>query len=70
MLRSNKQGPIDAAQNAFRVFSEATGEAPLTVPQEKDDAAVARGKARSEKMDAEQRSAVSRLAAQKRWAKQ
>jgi hypothetical protein len=69
MLRSTKQGPIDAAQNAFRVFSEAIGEAPLTVPQEKDDAAVARGKARSEKMDAEQRSAIGKLAAQKRWAK-
>lgn len=41
---------------------------PVTVPHDKSEAAVNRGKARAEKMSAEERSRIARVAAEKRWA--
>lgn len=72
----------DVAETAFRVMREATGEAPKTRPPsertEKNADAVKRGrrggrkggKARAEKLTAEQRAEVARLAASARWRKE
>jgi hypothetical protein len=62
--------PRDAAQRAFAVVADATGEAaPASAP--KDPAAVARGKvggaARASKLTPEERSEVARMAALARW---
>lgn len=70
----------DAAEIAFRVMQEATGEAEKTPPpgqRPKNAEAVARGakggkkggKARAEKLTPERRTAVARKAASKRWGK-
>lgn len=73
--RSSKR-PRDLNQLAQRLVQEATGDAPPEPPApEKDPAAVALGrrgglkggKARAEKLTAEQRSAAARKAAQARW---
>jgi len=68
----------DAAESAFRVFQEAIGEKPVSHPDDgKDPLAVELGrrgglkggKARAAKMDAEERSASAKKAADARWAK-
>ncbi len=74
--RSSKQGPEDINEIAFRVVSEAVGDAP---PEEstKNPAAVALGrlggkkggKARAAKLTSEQRSEIAQLAARARWKK-
>jgi len=64
---SRKQGPEDLNETAFRVVQQAIGAEPKTVPVDKSPAAVARGKARSKKLSAEERSAIAKRAAQKRW---
>jgi hypothetical protein len=75
--RSRKR-PTDVNELAKQVTDEATGEAPPLDPDEgKDPAAVALGrkgglvggKARAEKMTAEQRAESARKAAQARWSK-
>ena len=75
-MAKGKQGPEDFAQNAFRVFQEAIGEAPITEPEPvKNQAAVELGrlgglkggKARAEKLTPEQRSEIARNAVKKRW---
>lgn len=66
----------DANELGKRLVDEATGEAPRTDPPEKDPAAVALGrkgglkggKARAEKLTAEERAESARKAAQARWA--
>jgi hypothetical protein len=72
----------DVAETAFRVMQEATGEAPKTLPPSertaKNTDAVRRGrqggkkggKARAEKLTAEQRAEAARLAASARWKKE
>lgn len=65
---ASKQGPSDTNENAFRIMLEATGDAPGTVPQEKSESAVKRGQARVEKLTADQRSEIARIAAKKRCA--
>ena len=69
--------PRDVNELARRLVDEATGEAPKFDPDEgKDPAAVALGrkgglkggKARAEKMTAEERSEAARRAASARWA--
>ncbi len=75
--RSGKR-PRDLNQLAKRLVDESTGDAPADKPAtepEKDPAAVALGrrgglkggKARAEKMTAEERSASARRAARARW---
>ncbi len=78
-----KQGPSDFAEAAFRVMQEATGEIPVSDPQEpnpddgKDPAAVdlgrkgglKGGKARADKMTPEERSTSAKRAAEARWSK-
>ncbi len=74
----------DAAEIAFRVMQEATGEAEKTLPpgqRPKNADAVARGstggkkggtkggKARAEKLTSQQREAIAQLAATARWKK-
>ena len=75
--RSRKR-PTDPNELARQIVDEATGEAPPFDPDAgKDPAAVALGrkggleggKARAEKMTAEQRAEAARKAAQARWAK-
>lgn len=75
--RSRKR-PTDPNELAKQIVDEATGEAPPFDPDAgKDPAAVALGrkgglkggKARAEKMTAEQRAESARKAAQARWAK-
>ena len=75
--RSRKR-PTDPNELAAQIVDEATGEAPPFDPDEgKDPAAVALGrkgglkggKARADKMTAEQRSESARRAAQARWSK-
>ena len=67
--------PADVIGNAVRVMRIATGEAEEeydTTDQNKDQAAAALGRkggrARAEKMTAEERRAVAQKAAAKRWA--
>ena len=69
----------DAAEIAFRVMQEATGEAPKTLPPaertEKNAEAVRRGRkggkkggdSRSEKLTPEERAEAARIAAGARW---
>jgi len=73
--RSSKR-PTDPNELARQIVDEATGEAPPFDPDEgKDPAAVALGrkgglkggKARAEKMTAEERSAAASKAARARW---
>ena len=74
-MAKKHQGPEDFAQNAFRVFEEAIGEAPKSDPPPKNEAAVALGrlgglkggKARAEKLSAERRSEIARNAVKARW---
>jgi hypothetical protein len=74
--RSGKR-PSDLNRLASSIVDEATGDAPKTDPDEgKDPAAVALGrrgglkggKARAQKLTAEQRSEAARKAARARWA--
>lgn len=76
--RSSKKRPRDLNSLAHQLTQEATGEAPSIEPQperEKDPAAVELGRrgglkggrARAEKLTAEQRSESARRAATKRW---
>ncbi|MBU0606942.1 MAG: hypothetical protein KKI08_03610 [Armatimonadetes bacterium] len=73
--RKKKQGPEDTNEIAFRVMQEATGEAPAEEASGKNPAAVALGrlgglkggKARAEKLTAQERSEIARKAAQARW---
>lgn len=75
--RSRKR-PSDPNELARQIMDEATGDAPPFDPDEgKDPAAVALGrkgglkggKARAEKMTAEERAESARKAAQARWSK-
>lgn len=74
--RSRKR-PTDPNELARRIVDEATGAAPKVEPPTKDPAAVALGRrgglkggrARAEKMTAEERAESARKAAQARWAK-
>lgn len=69
----------DVAETAYRVMLEATGQAPKTVPgeREKNPDAVKRGakggkkggNARARKLTAEQREEIAILAAEARWKK-
>ena len=75
-----KKRDHDFAVNAFRIVQEATKEPelPETKPEGKNPHAVALGrlgglkggKARAKKMTPQERQAIARRAAQKRWAKQ
>jgi len=78
MPERSRKRPNDPNELARQVVDEATGEAPPFNPDEgKDPAAVALGrkgglkggKARAEKMTAEQRSEAARKAAAARWNK-
>ena len=78
MPERSRKRPRDPNQLAKQIVGEATGDAPKLDPDAgKDPAAVALGrkgglkggKARAEKMTAEQRSAAARKAAQARWQK-
>ena len=62
--------PADTVQAAIMVAKIATGEIEekLTTPSGKVRSGKAGGKARAEKMTPEQRSAVAKKAAGKRWA--
>lgn len=72
----------DVAETAFRVMQDAIGERPTTLPPgkrtEKNPDAVKRGrkggarggKARAEKLTAEQRAEVARIASGVRWRKE
>ena len=72
----------DVAELAFRVFQEAIGEAPKTLPAsertEKNSDAVERGakggknggKARATKLTTDERENIARLAARSRWRNQ
>lgn len=72
--RSSK---LDMNQLAKRIVDEATGEAPITLPQEeltgkKADSrkgGLKGGKARSAALTPEQRSEIAKLAASARWKK-
>ena len=80
---SRRKRPRDISQLAAEIVAEATGEAPAEEEPEvkpaegKNPAAVALGrlggkkggKARAEKLTAEERSAIARQAAQARWQK-
>jgi hypothetical protein len=77
MPERSRTRPRDLNQLAQRLVQEATGEGPPAPPErEKDPAAVALGrrgglkggKARAEKLTAEQRSEAARRAAATRWA--
>ena len=66
--------PADAIGNAVKIARIATGEEPDTVEDDgKDPAAKALGRkggaARAKKLTAEERSAIAKKAAEKRWAK-
>jgi hypothetical protein len=69
--------PRDPNQLAKSIIDIATGQAPKTPPDDKDPAAVQRGrlgglkggKARAEKMTPEEREASARAAVKARWAK-
>lgn len=73
---SNKQGPEDVNEIAFRVVSEAVGDAP-PVESTKNPHAVEMGrlggkkggKARAAKLTPEQRSEIAQIAARARWKK-
>ena len=75
--RSRKPRPRDPNQLAKRIIDIATGEAADDSPPQKNPAAVALGrlggkkggKARAEKMTAEQRKESATRAARARWAK-
>lgn len=72
----SRRRPTDVNELGKRLVDEATGAAPKTDPPEKDPAAVALGrkgglkggKARAEKMTAEERAESARKAAAARWA--
>jgi len=74
-----KKRPRDANQLAHRIVQEATGEAAPTEPEPdaRDPAAVSLGrrgglkggKARAEKLTAEERSQIARRGANARWGK-
>ena len=75
-----KKRPHDFSVTAFRVVQEATDEpahSPEPTPEERHAAAVALGRlggkkggrARAEKLTAEQRKAIAQKAAQARWGK-
>ena len=69
------QGPKDLNQSAFDIVQQATGQAPKPEPSTKNPAAVSLGrlgglkggKARADKLTAEERSAIAKKAAAKRW---
>lgn len=72
----------DVAETAFRVFQEAIGEAPKTLPPEerteKNEAAVERGrmggkkggKARAKALGSKRRKTIAKNAAKRRWQSQ
>jgi len=72
-----KQGPKDVNEIAFRVTQEAMGVKPADWKDGKNPAAVALGRlggmkggrARAEKLSAEERSEIARRAAVARWSK-
>jgi hypothetical protein len=72
---ATKKAKRDFAQNALRVVEISTGE--RLKPKQKNEAAVALGKlgglkggkARAEKLTAEQRREIAQRAAKRRWAK-
>ena len=70
--RSGKQGPRDLNEIAFRVTGEAVGD---MKPKHREKKTSGRaggligGKARAAKLTPEQRSEISKLAAQARWKK-
>ena len=69
--------PRDPNQLAKSIIDIATGQAPSTPPNDKDPAAVQRGrlgglkggKARAEKMTADERKASAKAAVEARWSK-
>lgn len=72
-----KQGPKDANETAFSIVSQAIGEADLTENEsKKNPAAVALGRlgglkggrARAERLSAEERRSIAKKAAEARWA--
>ena len=73
--RSSRKKPRDLNRLASAIVQEATGEAPEESPSEKNPHAVALGrlggqkggKARAEKLTAEQRREIARNAAKARW---
>lgn len=75
--RSGIKRPTDFNQRALQIVREATGEEPKQDPPEKNPHAVALGrlggkkggKARAEKLTAEERRKIARKAAEVRWAK-
>lgn len=77
-MAKKHQGPPDFAETAFRVFKEAIGEQPADDKPAKNPAAVELGRrgglkggrARADKLSAEQRSEIAKKAAAKRWARE
>jgi hypothetical protein len=75
--RSGIKRPTDFNQRALQIVREATGEEPKQEPPEKNPHAVALGrlggkkggKARAEKLTAEERREIARKAAEVRWRK-
>lgn len=74
--KPGKQGPKDPNETAFRIVSQAVGDADTAENEEKNPAAVALGrlgglkggKARAEKLTPEERSEIAKKAAHARWA--
>ncbi|TMJ47570.1 MAG: histone H1 [Alphaproteobacteria bacterium] len=77
MTEKHPKRPRDPNQLAKSIIDIATGQAPTTPPDDKDPAAVQRGrlgglkggKARAEKMSAEERRAAAKAAVKARWSK-
>ncbi len=75
---SKRPKNLDLNQLAKRIVDEATGDEPILVPQEEAKSAAQEkrringlkgGEARANKLTAEQRSEIARLAASTRWHK-
>jgi len=74
---SKKQGPKDINETAFRIAGEAVGNLEPQYQKQKNPAAVelgragglVGGKARADKLSAEQRSDIAKKAANTRWSK-
>lgn len=77
MDQKRPKRPRDPNQLAKSIIDIATGETPATPPDDKDPAAVERGrlgglkggKARAEKMTPEERRAAAKAAVEARWSK-
>ena len=67
-MGTKNQGPKDPNVTAFNVVQQALGNIAKETPRVKDVVAESRGNARTEKLSAERRSEIARIAAKMRWA--